>query len=133
MNIQNNSDEYTEILSRQEEEPVNENLGRRAEETYCYMNADHYKAQMNISLKNRKKGAELVQKGWVTLDDVQDGYLRDTRELVCDFTGTGTEEYAGKITKFPIRILVDRDHVLQVNCSCSRCYGGYYYFRQKTK
>ena len=131
MNIQNNSDEYTEILSRQEEEPVNENLGRRADETYCYMNADHYKAQMNISLKNRKKGAELVQKGWVTLDDVQDGYLRDTRELVCDFTGTGTEEYAGKITKFPIRILVDRDHVLQVNCSCSRCYGGYYYFRQK--
>ena len=73
MNIQNNSDEYTEILSRQEEEPVNENLGRRAEETYCYMNPDHYKAQMNISLKNRKKGAELVQKGWVTLDDVQDG------------------------------------------------------------
>lgn len=40
---QKNEDTYTQVLAKQEEETVNENLGKRVQEKYQYLNAGHYK------------------------------------------------------------------------------------------
>ena len=74
---QNNEEEYTEVLSRQEEETVSENVGRRAEEPYQYMSVGQYKAKLGISKTNQNKGAKLVEKDLIRLDYVNSGYYEE--------------------------------------------------------
>ena len=90
---QKNEDTYTQVLAKQEEETVNENLGKRVQEKYQYLNAGHYKEQLKIRPKEQKAGEELIKKGWIYLDEVEEGYLSDSGEQAVQFFGTGTEKY----------------------------------------
>ena len=128
---QKNEDTYTQVLAKQEEETVNENLGKRVQEKYQYLNAGHYKEQLKIRPKEQKAGEELIKKGWIYLDEVEEGYLSDSGEQAVQFFGTGMEKYGRSTSEFPVQVILNRKEVLHVSCSCTECGGRYYYYRPK--
>lgn len=123
-----NEEEYTEVLSRQEEESRDENIGRRTGESYQYMSVGQYKRKLGISKKNQKKGTELVEKGLIQLVHTNSGYIEGTGEFVCEFYGTGALDSYGRIREFPIRMVVSRERVDNISCSCPDCSLKSYYY-----
>lgn len=126
---QNNEEEYTEVLSRQEEETVSENVGRRAEEPYQYMSVGQYKAKLGISKTNQNKGAKLVEKDLIRLDYVNSGYYEETGDFACEFHGNGIYDSYGRVREFPVRLTLTRNRVSNVMCACPDCARKSYYYR----
>ena len=126
---QNKEEEYTEVLSRQEEETVSENIGRRAEEPYQYMSVGQYKTKLGISKKNQSNGTKLAENGLIRLDYTNNGYYEGSGNLACEFHGTGMMDSYGRVREFPIRLILTKNLVDNVNCSCPRCANKSYYYR----
>lgn len=126
---QNQEEAYTEILSRQAEESVSGNIGKRAEETYQYMGVGQYKRMLGISQKNQKAGAQLVEKDRIRLDFANSGYYEGSGEFACEFHGTGRSDSYGRHREFPVRLILTRNRVDNVTCSCPDCARKSYYYR----
>ena len=119
---------YGEVISEQEAEAADANMGIHAQDPYQYFKTNSLKASMNLSLSQRKRGKEIVQSGNLKLIDITSGYTDDYEHLkVSRFTFRGVEESYGYNSKVDVMLMLSRNSVLTSKCNCYECRSSFYW------
>ena len=119
---------YDEVISKQLDDGASEGLGSRLEEAYTYFNVGAIKKNVKISQKIRKEGQDLIRDRKIALEKVSGGYLTESQGYACKFSGTVRSVRYGRQTAFPVSVTIDRNNIIDTECSCDECSGYYYYY-----
>lgn len=119
---------YDEVISKQLDDGSSEGLGSRLEEAYTYFNVGAIKKNVKISQRIRKEGQDLIRDRKIALEKVSGGYLTESQGYACKFSGTVRSVRYGRQTAFPVSVTIDRNNIIDTECSCDECSGYYYYY-----
>ena len=116
---------------RKKKERQMQETGQNFEQKYQYFDMKKIRAELNISARDKSKGSQLLQNGKIGGIEVSTGYYDGDEELVGSVEATGTENG----NRFGIRIIFNRDSVLECRCGCKACRrgGSYYWYYEKAK
>ncbi len=121
---------YGEVISEQEAEVIDSNIGKHAQDPYNYFQVNKLKASFDLSLSTRKEGKELIKNGKIKLLRVQSGYTeRADHTPVSRFDFRGFEKSYSYEIPVSITLLIEKKSVVSSNCDCHECRSSYYWDR----
>lgn len=111
-----------EILNPSASEPDEpENWNPEAWEEYSYFDFPHIRKYWNFQTTALEEGKKLRESGKITLEKVKIDYLKNGEQVIRVQAQAKEKNYP-----FTVRMLVNRERILQTECNCSQCTKSYY-------
>lgn len=126
---------YDEVISEQNTEMDEEDRGKgiHAQDPYQYFDFKRIKKSLEIPEKSRRRAAQILKNRSLAVEDVSEGFVGAFHDVpACFVTLKGEETAYRRRSPVTVKLLMDKNTVLQADCSCKECQDAHFYWSQQS-